>query len=316
MLYEKGMGRRWLTLFPYVLLTIAVGYLVHELQGVRWEEFRDELQGQSASRIALALLFLSLNYLVFSAYDLVAIRQLGRKIPAWQVVRTAVPSFALTNLLGYSMLTGLVFRIRDYGRYGLGLAQVSAVLAQNIEAWWIGFLFTGGWVLWPRPQSFFLIGAFVVYMTACWRSAGRTLKVKKFSLRLPDLRGGFYKTTVATADIGLTAATLYALLPSGVPLGFPEFFGLYLLAHGSGVLSLVPGGLGVIEGVLLTTLRPHAPDAAILASLLLYRLLRYVLPAVLTLIAEGRSIFDPATYKEIYEFQAASAALHARPARP
>ena len=63
---------------------------------------------------------------------------------------------------------------------------------------------------------------------------------------------------MAAAQIGLSlldwtlaAAVLYVLLPPGLPFGFLPFVGLFGLANLGGLISNVPGGIGVFEAVVL-----------------------------------------------------------------
>jgi phosphatidylglycerol lysyltransferase len=61
-------------------------------------------------------------------------------------------------------------------------------------------------------------------------------------------------------------------------LSYPGFLGLFLLAQVSGLVSQVPGGLGVLETVLLLLLSPTLPAASVAASLVAYRVIYYLLP--------------------------------------
>jgi uncharacterized protein (TIRG00374 family) len=54
--------------------------------------------------------------------------------------------------------------------------------------------------------------------------------------------------------------------------------GSYLLAQIAGVISNVPGRLGVFETVLILLISPPIPSDQLLGALLVYRLLYYFLP--------------------------------------
>jgi phosphatidylglycerol lysyltransferase len=72
------------------------------------------------------------------------------------------------------------------------------------------------------------------------------------------------------------------LLPPGsAPYG--PVLGAFLAAQILGIISHVPGGLGVFEGTMLLLLGAHLPQADLLTALLLFRLAYYLLPLVLAL---------------------------------
>ena len=85
---------------------------------------------------------------------------------------------------------------------------------------------------------------------------------------------------VASADLMAASSVLYSLLPAEITVSYPKFLGMFLTAQVAGITSHVPGGLGVVEAVLLLTLAPQDP-AALMASMFVYRLIYYLLPLVL-----------------------------------
>jgi uncharacterized membrane protein YbhN (UPF0104 family) len=61
---------------------------------------------------------------------------------------------------------------------------------------------------------------------------------------------------------------------------YVEFLGLFLVAQVVGVISHVPGGLGVFETIILLLLSPTLPGAAVVGALVAYRGIYYLLPLV------------------------------------
>jgi len=86
---------------------------------------------------------------------------------------------------------------------------------------------------------------------------------------------------VAGLDWALAGAALYVLLPPVPGLSFLTFLGIYLIAQFSGLLSHVPGGLGVVESIMVVLLKPYLDPSATLAALIAYRGVYYLLPFVL-----------------------------------
>ncbi|AHG87645.1 Lysylphosphatidylglycerol synthetase, domain of unknown function DUF2156 [Gemmatirosa kalamazoonensis] len=90
---------------------------------------------------------------------------------------------------------------------------------------------------------------------------------------------------LAAADWTVAGSVLYALLPhQAAAVPFLTFLGAFLLAQFAGVVSHVPGGIGVFEWVIVRLLRPYAPNAAaVLGALVAYRAVYYLLPFVAAL---------------------------------
>ena len=86
------------------------------------------------------------------------------------------------------------------------------------------------------------------------------------------------------------AAVLYVLLPPQAALSFAAFAGVYLLALAAGVISNVPGGIGVFEFVLLLLL-PNVPQDRLLGALLAYRAIYYFAPFAVALVLLGAHEF-------------------------
>lgn len=99
--------------------------------------------------------------------------------------------------------------------------------------------------------------------------------------RFPSLRISLAQIIVSSCDWLLAAAILYVLLPTNIPFSYLDFLGIYLLAMFAGVISNVPGGLGVFETVILLILSSQVSAASVLGSMLAYRGIYYFLPTLL-----------------------------------
>lgn len=71
---------------------------------------------------------------------------------------------------------------------------------------------------------------------------------------------------------------MFAILPSGVDLTI--FLGIFLIAQLAGIISQIPAGLGVFDAVLIIFLARYFPAYSILASLIVYRAVYYIMPLV------------------------------------
>jgi uncharacterized membrane protein YbhN (UPF0104 family) len=101
---------------------------------------------------------------------------------------------------------------------------------------------------------------------------------KRWKIALPSLPILFSQILVACVDWLLAAAVLYTLLPSELPVSFPNFIGVYFLAAMAGVVSQIPGGLGVFETAMFMLLTPSMNATQLLGALIAYRGIYYLLP--------------------------------------
>jgi len=128
-----------------------------------------------------------------------------------------------------------------------------------------------------------LIAGYVL-AAALWR---QPVGIAGWQLRVPP-------PAVALAQIGLSlldwmfaALVLYLVLPPDLPVGFLPFVGLFGLANLGGLISNVPGGIGVFEAVMLLAVPDGGASAAVAAALIAYRLIYYLLPLIVAVLLLG-----------------------------
>ena len=75
------------------------------------------------------------------------------------------------------------------------------------------------------------------------------------------------------------AGIIYFALPPEVNPGFLIVLGVFLASFSAALLSHAPGGLGVLEFVFIKAM-PDAPQAQVLAALIVFRLFYLLIPLV------------------------------------
>jgi phosphatidylglycerol lysyltransferase len=198
--------------------------------------------------------------------------------------------FAISANVGFALLSGTSARYRFYSRWGLTPADLSRVVLFYSVTIWLGLFVVGGGVLaflpppsaaglergWLRAAGFVLLAVAAAYLTlAALRR--RPLRAFGFEIPIPSLRLVPLQFVLGSADWLLSSAVLFALLPPGA-VGYPQVLGTFVAAQVVGVLSHVPGGLGVFESMVLLQLDGHVPTDALLGSLVLFRLTFFLLP--------------------------------------
>jgi hypothetical protein len=79
---------------------------------------------------------------------------------------------------------------------------------------------------------------------------------------------------------------MYTLLPPTPAIGFLSLLVIFVMATLLGFLSHAPGSLGVLEAAMLIGLSQFDKEQ-VLATLLIYRALYFILPLFLAIIALG-----------------------------
>jgi uncharacterized membrane protein YbhN (UPF0104 family) len=194
------------------------------------------------------------------------------------------------------LVTGGAVRYWIYGPAGLSAGKIASLTVVAGITFWLGmglvlasgFLFDAGAIGEinqlasgvNRVIGAALIAVLVAYLV--WvtrlRRRGRGV-VLHFRLPGPLLTLG--QTALGVIDVCAAAGALYVLLPNENGVAFPAFAALYSFAAMLGIASHSPGGLGVFEATMIKGVG-GSPDK-LLASLLLFRVIYYIIPFVLAL---------------------------------
>lgn len=313
-LTSSGRRALWLRrlggpLLSMAMLCLALWALHLLAREVNYHQVRSYVQGLSHERLLLAALFTALGYVVMTLYDHFALVSIGRKLPWRRVGLISFISYAFSNAVGMSLLVSGSIRYRFYLQNGLSTAEVGKVVVFCTLSFWLGLLaLTGVTLLWvPLPVEFPLaawrlpLGAVLTALPLAWLLAGalvrRPLRVWRWRMSLPSVRTGLQQILVGAFDWGLAAAVLYVLMPNELDSGFGHFLAIFVIAQMVGLVSHVPGGLGVFEAVMLAgfgVTGNQALAAPILGALAAFRVIYYLLPlcaaTVLVLQREARGL--------------------------
>jgi len=280
-------------LFGLLLFAVALWVLHHELRVYHLHDIMRHLRELPPHRLWLALGLTVISYLVMTGYDTLALRYIRHPLAYGKTALASFIAYAFSNNIGLSMFAGASVRYRLYSAWGLMAFEITQVIGFCTLTLWLGFLVLGGVVFLLEPlvlptvlhfpfTSVHLLGgiffAVVVAFILLSSFLKRPLKVRgwEFSLPAPGLL--LSQITVASVDWALAGIVLYALLPPVPDLSYPGFIGLYLLAQLAGLVSQVPGGLGVFETVIMLLLSPYLHPSQALGSLLAYRGIYYIFP--------------------------------------
>ncbi len=245
-------------------------------------------------QILAALGFTALSYWLLTTYEVLALRYLQRAIPYARILFTSFIAYSFGHALGFAVFTGSAIRFRLYVGAGITAIDVATVTAFCSFSFALGLatvlgvslLVSPGHVAhilhlnpnWSLALGGLLLCAVAVY--ALWACLTRgTLEIRGWALRAPGAAIAVPQLLLSVLDLSLSCAVLWSLLPPSAHVPFVTFIGVYAAAVIAGIVSHVPGGVGVFEAVIIYTM-PNIPADALVGSLLAYRAVYYVVPLV------------------------------------
>lgn len=265
------------------------------LHSVRPHEIRRAFDALSAGQMGAALLLTAASYAMLTLYDRFALRTIGRRLPWRTWALASFTSYTLSHNLGLALLTGGSARYRVYRAAGLSGGEIGSVIALASLSFWNGVILLAGLAAATstRILPFFDWGlslhwlhlAGLAVLTLCLiplllRHFGLdAVEIGGWRTPLPDAKRSAAMTAVAALDLATASAALFVLLPAPDPAAYPVFFLGYALAIIAALISHVPGGLGVFEAVVIAVV--PGDKAQLLAALLAYRVIYYLLPLLL-----------------------------------
>lgn len=239
----------------------------------------------------------ALNYFALTGYDTLSLAILGRPLPYRRVALASFVAYVFSHNAGLSFLGGGAVRFRLYSSWGLSATDIASVVVLNSLTFWLGFLLLLGGALLLYPPDLAALGipapvtgivgvaALALVATYFVLTARRRgpLSIRGAELSLPSPRQSLMQLSLSIVDWLLAAGVLYLLLPDSVVLSFPSFTAVYLIAQITALASAVPAGLGVFEGAMLLALRGQTSSSALIGSLIIFRIVYYLIPLALGL---------------------------------
>ncbi len=274
------------------LFGLALFWLHHLLGQYRWSDVLAHVHAIPTAKVLRAALFTVLGYGCLTLYDALAVHFAGAHVAYPRIALISFMGYAIGHNVGLNTLSGGAIRYRAYTALGLGAKQIATIIAFGSVTFLLGaglllglsLLTQAGMsqsVLHMHASLSMAAGAVLLLAVAAYLCLVCTrhepLKIWRLVIPVPKPRVAFAQVAVACADLLCAVSVLYVLLPPQVAMSFGAFAGVYLISIAAGVISNVPGGIGVFEAVLLLLL-PSAPKDSLLGALVAYRAIYYFAP--------------------------------------
>jgi uncharacterized membrane protein YbhN (UPF0104 family) len=274
-------------------LVLAAWVLRGQFAGTSLAALRLAWQAQTAVHVACAMALTAISFGCLGLYDRTAARVVAPNVNGGWAWMAGIIANAISNTLGFHAITGTLVRARLYGRCGLGASDVARIISLSWLALGLGFiamlavaeLLDGLTTLhrWGSLAIGLALACSLAGLMAWLAQAPRQLSLGRFRHPLPPARMMLQQLAVGTVESAAAIGALYVLLPSDLAPPFGVFAVGCIAALALGVLSHVPGGVGVFEGS-VTALLLGTGRVDLLAALLLYRAIYNLLPFFLSVV--------------------------------
>ena len=284
------------------IIVIAVVVLYRILRDIDIEELIDALEATDWRTLIAAGAFVAAGYITLTFYDLFALRTIGRtEIPYRVAALAGFTSYAVGHNVGASVFSGGAVRYRIYSAWGLSVIEVTKICFVAGLTFWLGNATVLGLGILHAPQAaraidqlppwanrvlavilLVLLAAYVAWVWVKPRVIGRD----GWQVTLPGGPLTLLQIAIGIVDLACCAAAMYMLVPDEPNLGFVTVAVIFVAATLLGFASHAPGGLGVFDAAMMVALWQFDKED-LLAGLLLFRLLYYIIPFVISLAILG-----------------------------
>jgi glycosyltransferase 2 family protein len=296
-----GWNRLGIALSVTIILIAAI-VLYRMLRGISFYEVVAAVRRTPLSTILLAGFLVACAYLTLTLYDLFALRTIGKyHIPYRIAALAGFTSYSVGHNVGVTVLTGGAVRYRIYSTWGLTLIDVAKICFVAGLTFWLGnaTVLGLGIAIVPAaasaidqlPPWFNRIAAIATLLTLAayvgwvWHKP-RVIGRDNWEVTLPGGPLTLVQIGIGIADLACCALAMFVLLPDEPHIAFVTVAVIFVTATLLGFASAAPGGLGVFDAAMFVALWQYDREN-LLAGLLLFRLLYYVVPFALALIILG-----------------------------
>jgi hypothetical protein len=261
----------------------------------------EAIQATPPQAVVSACLFVALGYITLTLYDYFALGTIGRgDVPYHTAALASFTSYTIGHNLGAAVFTGGAVRLRIYSAWGLGVIDVGKIAFITGLTFWLGNVFVLGCALAYAPEAgaavtqlpdwavrvLGLAGVLGVAGYVGWvRRRPRLIGRANWQIALPNARLTLAQIAIGVLDFAAGSLAFYMLVPAA-DVGFAVVAVAFVSATLLGFISHAPGSLGIFDATLLIALAQLEREALV-ASLLVFRLLYFVVPFALALVVLG-----------------------------
>ena len=262
------------SLLAFVVFVLGVVAVRALLRDVDIQAVFNQLSAIPRSTLIVAMGATFLSYAFLVGYDWSALRYIGKSAPPVVLGFGSFTAYALGNTVGLAVLSGGAVRHRFYQGLGLDPKDIAVVSTFCAISFGTGITIVGLAALVYHPaalssvinlspvvvRTLSVLLLVVLVAIPAWGSLrGRTIGIGRYRIRLPHPAELLAQLGFSVGDIALAGLALYVLLPTDSSIPYSTFIAVFSAAAVAGVISHVPGGIGVFDSVVIAGVA-HSAD--------------------------------------------------------
>jgi uncharacterized membrane protein YbhN (UPF0104 family) len=291
--HGMSSAKRWGTAAITIgALALAAYLLYRTFSRFTWDQLVSAVASVPADHLLWAAAAAAGSYICLTGFDWMSILYVRHRLPYPKVALASFLSLSIGHTVGLAAFSSGMVRYRFYSRWGLSNEEVAKVILFCGVTVGIGMMALGGVGLLLRPdlaeritgfgQPLMLaLGAACLLLTAAYVAlplfVHKPLHLWKWQFQLPSVRLALAQVVIGTINFVLVAACLHQALMAASDMPFLGTAAIFVIANVTTLISHVPGGLGVIESVVLYLV----PGDNVIGGLIAFRCIYFFIPLVI-----------------------------------
>lgn len=284
--------RGWKPVVAAAAIALAGFLLYRTLSRYSFDQLVEAVSAVPMARLLGAGCFAAASYLCLTGFDYLALRYVGRPMPYYKAALASFSSLSLGHNIGFAALSSGAIRYRFYTRWGLSGEQVAKVIIFCGITVGLGLMVLGGAALLLRsslavettglPMPIVIaVGAGCLLIPLLYLLLAmfltKPLIIRRWSLEIPPFSLAVGQILIGSLNFAFVAACLHQALAAVSDVAYVGVASIYVIANATALISHVPGGLGVIENVVMHLL----PQQDLIGPLLVFRFVYFLAPLCL-----------------------------------
>ncbi|HVJ51777.1 MAG TPA: lysylphosphatidylglycerol synthase domain-containing protein [Aliidongia sp.] len=284
--------RRWISILTIVIVVAALAIVVQVLHQFTLEQIWRSFRRIGPRALGLAALCTAASYLSLTCFDRIGVAYAKAKLPYRRVALAAFVSLSIGHTVGLAPFSSGAIRYRYYSSWGLDVRQIGLIVMLSAVTVAMGELTLSAVALLAQPELVdrvlktsrlfgLSLGAAAAALVLAYVVLNlvrrRPFKLGRWSVALPGGRLAAAQIGVGLVNYLLVAGALHFLLSAVTPVDYFTTATAFVLGNLAALVTHVPGGLGVLEAVIVTLL----PQAEIIGPLIAFRIVYFLAPLCL-----------------------------------